>query len=66
MLILLFQLVPTDSEMIGQHKKDIEEAKLFARRMTIVSLTDKDKPKDTDKEAKLINVVRKHIPCLIK
>ena len=48
---------PTDAEMIGQHKKDVEEAKQYARRMTIVSLSDKDKPRDAEKDTKVIDVV---------
>ncbi len=53
---MCFQLGPSDAEIAERHKKEVSEAKAYARKMTVVTLGgDKDKDKD-DKDVKLDTV----------
>ena len=52
---LCLQLGPTDPEIGERHKKEMSDAKAYAKKMTVVTLgghKDKDKDKD-DKDVKL-------------
>ena len=52
---LYLQLGPTDSEISERHKKEMSDAKAYAKKMTVVTLGgDKEKDKDKDdKDVKL-------------
>ena len=59
------QLIPPDSEIVEQQKKDLAEAKQYAKKLTIVSLAanDKEKSKNDDKE-KVMDVVSLLLICM--
>ena len=53
--LVTVQLVPLDSSIVEEHKREILEAKTIARKLTMVVLPsekndDKDKEKDKDEE----------------
>ena len=68
------QLGPSDHEISERHKKELAEAKAYARKMTVVTLGgDKDKDKDKDdKDVKMdmvsISRVYAYIPqhCFVR
>ena len=39
----MFQLIPSDADLVAQHKKEVEDAKQYIKKLSIVSLADKDK-----------------------
>lgn len=51
--VIFFQLVPSDAEINTQHKKEITNARQFARKMSMAVLSAKEeKPEEKDKDAK--------------
>ena len=40
-MIVIFQLYPTDTAIIDYHKKEMTDAKQYARKLLVVSLSDK-------------------------
>ena len=40
-MIVIFQLYPTDTAIIDYHKKETTDAKQYARKLLVVSLSDK-------------------------
>ena len=40
-MIVIFQLYPTDTAIIDYHKKEMADAKQYARKLLVVSLSDK-------------------------
>ena len=47
---MYFQLAPTDSEIFEKHKHDILDARQYARKLTVLVLS--DKPEEREKEDK--------------
>ena len=56
---LFLQLSPSDGDIIESHKREVLEAKNYARKMSVVVLSDKkDEDKDKKDDEKLDQVRR--------
>ncbi len=64
-MFFCFQLGPSDHDIKEHHKKELDDAKTYARKMNIVMLGgDKDKDKDKDDKEIKLDAVR-IIPLLV-
>lgn len=52
----MLQLAPGDQQIVDQHQRDIDAAKKFAQKLTIVSLTGDKKDDKEEKEKEKIDV----------
>ena len=64
-MIVIFQLYPTDTAIIDYHKKEMTDAKQYARKLLVVSLSDKGSDEKKNEDTVKIDLVRLELTSIL-